>query len=604
MKKAFTLIELIAVIIILAVIALISTPIVLNVIEKTRREAYKNSSLNVFKGAELYQAKNNFLTIPKDGLGVSELELENNNFISGKIIKNDKNELEIVDLSDGVYCAKGVKNDIKIVKGSCILLDETAPIDIVISLFSATSNSIKIVVGAKDSESGIKQYYYSLDGINYKVSPSSTIEIKGLENGKTYKVYIKVENNNGIISNVVEKEITTEEIASPTYSIDKTGWQTKKIVTITYPERQTGFVYEYSIDSGTTWVTVESGITKDITFTSNGSVIARVYDGVNYKTASSYTVSQIDTIAPTLTLTGSATISVEKGEMYTEPGYSATDTGGSGLNGSVVVSGTVNITGSSNSATITSDSSHYVGGLVASAYNVTISNSYNTGSVTGYASVGGLVGRAAFKLVINNSYNTGNISASGSFADNVGGLVGTIINSSSTITNCYSTGNVLSTGKNIGGLVGSNIATITKSYASGEVKSTYNGSPYTINIGGLVGENKGSITDSYALGNVVVTLSVGENIGGLVGNNSGTISRVYSVGRITGSSNSKLGPALGYNNSGNISYVYWNSTIAGKTTANYGTGLTTTQMYTSGNFTGFNFVNTWYSSGSSYPTLR
>ena len=38
-KKAFTLIELLAVIIILAVIALIATPVVLNVVDNARKEA-------------------------------------------------------------------------------------------------------------------------------------------------------------------------------------------------------------------------------------------------------------------------------------------------------------------------------------------------------------------------------------------------------------------------------------------------------------------------------------------------------------------------------------------------------------------------------------
>lgn len=51
-KKAFTLIELLAVIIILAVIALIATPIVLNIIENAKIKAIENSCYGVISGAK------------------------------------------------------------------------------------------------------------------------------------------------------------------------------------------------------------------------------------------------------------------------------------------------------------------------------------------------------------------------------------------------------------------------------------------------------------------------------------------------------------------------------------------------------------------------
>ncbi|HHW69620.1 MAG TPA: type II secretion system protein, partial [Tenericutes bacterium] len=176
-QHGFTLIELLAVIVILAVIALISTPIVLNVIEKTRKEAYKSSSLNVFKAGELYEAKNNFSGIDKNGVNINDLELDNNKFTSGKIIKNENNKLEIVNVTDGIYCSKGTKENLIVVKGSCDLLDETAPTNIKIVTNSVSTNKIVIVVYAEDDESGIKQYHYSLDGIDYKTTKSSSIEL-------------------------------------------------------------------------------------------------------------------------------------------------------------------------------------------------------------------------------------------------------------------------------------------------------------------------------------------------------------------------------------------------------------------------------------------
>ena len=90
-----------------------------------------------------------------------------------------------------------------------------------------------------------------------------------------------------------------------------------------------------------------------------------------------------------------------------------------------------------------------VGGLVGEAqYGTKISNSYATVSVTGEANTaGGLVGDA-YDITIDNSYSTG--SATG--RSSVGGLVGTL--AYTTISNSYATGSVESTGNYVGGLVG------------------------------------------------------------------------------------------------------------------------------------------------------
>ena len=56
-RSAFTLIELLAVIIILAVIALIATPVVLNVVDNARKEANKNSAYGLLDATKLYYAE-------------------------------------------------------------------------------------------------------------------------------------------------------------------------------------------------------------------------------------------------------------------------------------------------------------------------------------------------------------------------------------------------------------------------------------------------------------------------------------------------------------------------------------------------------------------
>ena len=120
--------------------------------------------------------------------------------------------------------------------------------------------------------------------------------------------------------------------------------------------------------------------------------------------------------------------------------------------------------------------------------------------------VGSLVGWNSGST-ITNSYVTGSVSG---FGDNVGGLVGW--NSSGTITNSYATGFVLGSGSSVGGLVGENSGTITNSYAKGSVAGSGD------SVGGLVGGNSsGTITNSYATGFV---LESGNSVGGLVGFNT------------------------------------------------------------------------------------
>lgn len=57
-KKGFTLVELLAVIVILAIISLITVPMILSVIDKANRGALEDSAYGLVESANLYYAKN------------------------------------------------------------------------------------------------------------------------------------------------------------------------------------------------------------------------------------------------------------------------------------------------------------------------------------------------------------------------------------------------------------------------------------------------------------------------------------------------------------------------------------------------------------------
>jgi filamentous hemagglutinin family protein len=218
-----------------------------------------------------------------------------------------------------------------------------------------------------------------------------------------------------------------------------------------------------------------------------------------------------------------------------------------------------------------------VGALVGRNYGA-VSGSFATGNVTGSSSsVGGLVGTN--DGTISNSHASGNVST----PDDAGGLVGANYGS---ISNSYATGAV-SGANGVGGLVGSSRGNGNDVYATGAVTGT-------ANIGGLVGINHGTFSNSYATGSAHGS---GASIAGLVGNNVGTVNDSYATGAVTGGSG--VGGLVG-NGGGTVTGSYWNKTTSGRATSDGGTGLTTTQMQTASNFTGFNFTTTPGAAGNNW----
>ncbi len=296
-KKGFTLIELLAVIVILGVIALIATPIVINVIEKAKQESYKRSVEFAMDATDYYLLEEKIDEIPSEGIEVTDLKLKNNNFKSGVIKENSKEEVIADKVSNGEYCASGRKTRLTVVKGSCDEIVEPLEIYNIVPN-SVTSSSIIVVVDV-NNQNNIKGYYYAINGEEYgEMENENTHKFTELTKNTSYKIKVKVEDNDGVIE---EDTITvkTTDISEPTY---KTVEEVNKVVvTITYPNpKEENWVYEYQkyTDSlsETGWTEVEDGTTATVDFTSNGKLVARVKDtgnGKNTVTASTYEVANM-----------------------------------------------------------------------------------------------------------------------------------------------------------------------------------------------------------------------------------------------------------------------------------------------------------------------
>ena len=185
-----------------------------------------------------------------------------------------------------------------------------------------------------------------------------------------------------------------------------------------------------------------------------------------------------------------------------------------------------------------------VGGVCGNNYTGTITNCYNTGSVSGFGTLGGVSGYN-YTGSITNCYNTGNVGGSSGF---VGGVSG--CNSKGTIINSYNAGSVSGL-ECVGGVSGDNdTGSITDCYNIGSVSGSEG------NVGGVNGYNNGgTITNSYNAGSVS---GIERYVGGVNGWNNGTITNCYNVGCVSGSG--YVGGVNGWNN-GTITNCYYDSTV-------------------------------------------
>lgn len=144
-----------------------------------------------------------------------------------------------------------------------------------------------------------------------------------------------------------------------------------------------------------------------------------------------------------------------------------------------------------------------VGGMCGNNYTGTISNCYNTGSVSGIGTAGGVSGYN-YTGSITNCYNTGNVSGSSGF---VGGVSG--YNSKGTIINSYNAGSVSGL-EYVGGVSGINYTgSITDCYNIGSVSGSEG------NVGGVIGRNESnaSITNCYYDSTIYTGNAIGANDG-------------------------------------------------------------------------------------------
>ena len=304
----------------------------------------------------------------------------------------------------------------------------------------------------------------------------------------------------------------------------------------------------------------------------------------------------VGAVVGNVTITGVTNHATVEGDQAGIPVGLLDDNSIGGIVGHSMSISTLTLSNSSNTGTVTG--ADYVGGLIGASTvdgnNLTIENSSNTGNVEGGEQVGGLVGRSKATLKIDNSSNVGTVTGATQY---VGGLVGKGENTS-TIDNSSNTGNVTGVTQYVGGLIGMITA-----------------KPLTIsnssNIGNVIGTGTGTGTGT------------GKSVGGIIGSNSSMFSpviltNVHSYAKsVTGTE--KVGGIIGENNRitpSTANNVYWlhdntdgiadavgGGTLAGTKALNKAEFADATNVST--NFNGWDFVNVWeILANGKYPTLK
>jgi len=211
-KKGFTLLELILVVLVLSIAFILAIPIIIKIIDYSKYNTFITGVKNTIDGIDLYIAKNDFVNIPEEGLYITEFKndiIKNNYYDSGIIVRR-KEQTEVINLSQGNFCAKGTKMNLITTDKGCGALDETKPIKVNLFLKNETSDYLYIVVGGYDSESDIIKYELSVDNKYIKNEDEKYNVFKIKKDGKNHVFKARITNEAGLSIESEAKSFETE----------------------------------------------------------------------------------------------------------------------------------------------------------------------------------------------------------------------------------------------------------------------------------------------------------------------------------------------------------------------------------------------------------
>ena len=158
-NKAFTLIELLAVIVILAIIALIATPALLNIIENSRRSSVEESTRNILNAGKTFCIKETTL---------NKKELKEINLLDANFYKGEKPDKGIISFDKSCNPTLNMY-----MNGYCVTTDSSGKLNIIKNNLSDCGIGMVIVTFNNEGYITTKEYE---SGSEYGELPTLTKE--------------------------------------------------------------------------------------------------------------------------------------------------------------------------------------------------------------------------------------------------------------------------------------------------------------------------------------------------------------------------------------------------------------------------------------------
>lgn len=190
-KKGFTLIELIATILLVSVVAIIAKPLITGVIENIKKEAFRR---------EVENGINNFITIEHNklilGEKISKLDatdksLSHNKFTGGTF-RYKNNKYIALNVTNGEYCANGDITELVITEGICANTDTE---------YTFTTYDLSI-----DPNGGIYKNKSTVTKDEFETFPQNVSIDNPIRNGYEFKgwnTFINLNEGSGLLSTLL-----------------------------------------------------------------------------------------------------------------------------------------------------------------------------------------------------------------------------------------------------------------------------------------------------------------------------------------------------------------------------------------------------------------
>ena len=229
MKKGFTLVELLAIVIIIGIVAVIATPITIDVVSSARKKANHITAVNLIKAAENYHAESWLDPVKRMNVRninniYNDVSVEGKRPSEGELYVNNKGLVALSVEIDNVCYVKNFYGELE-EKDDCTLgfkgIDETNP-TISFNITGTKGNNdwytsnAYVAVSVDDTESGIDHYLWctGIDCVPTNVEyTNKTISVSDTTSSKVcIKAYDKAGNTYTSCSDTVKVDTIKPEI--------------------------------------------------------------------------------------------------------------------------------------------------------------------------------------------------------------------------------------------------------------------------------------------------------------------------------------------------------------------------------------------------------